>query len=111
MTVTKKTNYLILHDDKNDLNHFVVYLENIVPKNYENVNLVIDLLKYKNFNLSQSLLFLKISNYHRSTKYSFVLVNDTINFDDIPDELIVVPTLDEAGDIIEMEEIERDLGF
>jgi len=31
--------------------------------------------------------------------------------DEIPYEMIVVPTLQEAGDIIEMEEIERDLGF
>jgi hypothetical protein len=38
-------------------------------------------------------------------------VNNAINFDDIPEEMIVVPTLEEARDIIEMEEIERDLGF
>ncbi|HAT63224.1 MAG TPA: ribonuclease Z, partial [Flavobacteriaceae bacterium] len=41
----------------------------------------------------------------------FVIVNNAINPDDIPDEMIVVPTLQEAADIIEMEEIERDLGF
>jgi hypothetical protein len=29
----------------------------------------------------------------------------------MPDEIVVVPTLQEAYDIIEMEEIERDLGF
>jgi len=29
----------------------------------------------------------------------------------MPDEIIVVPTMQEAYDIIEMEEIERDLGF
>ena len=34
-----------------------------------------------------------------------------MNIDDIPEEMIVVPTLDEAGDIVEMEEIERDLGL
>ena len=31
--------------------------------------------------------------------------------DEIPDELIVVPSIQEAYDIIEMEEMERDLGF
>ena len=55
--------------------------------------------------------FLKTSNLHRKTKQSFVIVNDAIDFDDVPFEMIVVPTLQEAGDIIEMEEIERDLGF
>ena len=83
----------------------------MVPLKYEENNLVIDLLKYKQLNLTQLLLFLKLSNYHRSTKHSFVLVNDTINNDEIPDEIILVPTLEEAGDIVEMEEIERDLGF
>jgi hypothetical protein len=29
----------------------------------------------------------------------------------VPDEMVVVPTVLEAHDIIEMEEIERDLGF
>jgi hypothetical protein len=29
----------------------------------------------------------------------------------VPEELLVVPTLTEAEDIIQMEEIERDLGF
>jgi hypothetical protein len=31
--------------------------------------------------------------------------------DEIPDELIIVPTIQEAQDVIGMEEIERDLGF
>ena len=65
----------------------------------------------KELNLDKLLKFLKLSNYHRSTKHSFVFVNDAINIDDIPEEIIVVPTLEEAGDIVEMEEIERDLGF
>lgn len=42
---------------------------------------------------------------------SFVMVCDGIEFDQVPDELIVVPTFKEAEDIIEMEEIERDLGI
>ncbi len=29
----------------------------------------------------------------------------------MPDEIVVVPTMQEAYDIIEMEDIERDLGF
>ncbi|MEG1239581.1 MAG: ribonuclease Z, partial [Flavobacterium sp.] len=32
-------------------------------------------------------------------------------FDEVSEEIIVVPTLQEGFDIIEMEEIERDLGF
>ena len=42
---------------------------------------------------------------------SFVIVFEGINYDDIPDQIIAVPTLEEANDIIEMENIEKDLGF
>ena len=52
-----------------------------------------------------------ISNNHRISKHSFVVVNSALDPDIIPDEIMVVPTLLEAQDVIEMEEIERDLGF
>jgi len=39
------------------------------------------------------------------------LVCNAIDLDDTPEEIVVVPTLQEAFDIIEMEEMERDLGF
>ena len=48
---------------------------------------------------------------HKSNKQSFVIVSDKVDFDDVPDEIIVVPTMQEAYDIIEMEDMERDLGF
>jgi hypothetical protein len=111
MKTSRQENYIILQDEQDDVLKFAHYLERMVPLKYGGGNLVIDLLKYKNINLSKLLEFLKLSNYHRSTKHSFVIVNDAINIDDIPEEMIVVPTLEEAGDIIEMEEIERDLGF
>ena len=50
-----------------------------------------------------------MSNKHRGRKKSFVLVTNKVPFDEIPDEICVVPTVQEARDIIEMEEIERDL--
>lgn len=111
MMIDKHENYIVLTDERDDLPKFVSYLERIVPERYEDYNLVIDLLKYSEMILPDILLFLKLSNYQRSTKHSFVLVNDSIDIDEIPDEIAVVPTLVEAGDIIEMEEIERDLGF
>lgn len=111
MKTSRHKNYIVLGDERDDVLKFLQYLERIVPLKYEEDNIVIDLLKYKDLNLDKLLKFLKLSNYHRSTKHSFVFVNDAINIDDIPEEMIVVPTLEEAGDIVEMEEIERDLGF
>jgi hypothetical protein len=40
-----------------------------------------------------------------------VLVTDSIDYNKVPSSITLVPTLLEAHDIIEMEEIERDLGF
>lgn len=111
MKTSRHESYIVLGDQHDDVLEFVDYLERVVPLKYEKDNIVVDLLKYRDMNLSKLLEFLKLSNYHRSTKHSFVIVNNAINIDDIPEEMIVVPTLEEAGDIVEMEEIERDLGF
>jgi hypothetical protein len=48
---------------------------------------------------------------HTIQKKSIVIVAQSINFNSVPNNIIVVPTILEAHDIIEMEEIERDLGF
>jgi hypothetical protein len=61
--------------------------------------------------LGHLLHFLEVSNLHRGNKRSFVFVCDAIPVDEIPLEMVVVPTIGEAADIIEMENIERDLGF
>ena len=102
---------MVLEDEKDDIIDFASFIESQVPSKYKRQNVVLNLLKYEDLELPQLLQFLKTSNLHRKTKQSFVIVNDAIDFDDVPFEMIVVPTLQEAGDIIEMEEIERDLGF
>ena len=56
--------------------------------------------------------FEEVVEEHRARKKSFVLVHDQYTYDDLPETLPVVPTVQEAHDLIEMEEdIERDLGF
>jgi len=109
---TKVTDkYTVLIDERDNATNFAQFLERIVPEKFEHVNLIIDLDKYNALELPELLEFLKLSNYHRSTKHSFVIVNNAVNIDDVPFEMTVVPTLQEAFDIVEMEEIERDLGF
>lgn len=110
MKITHKDNYIILKPEKEDIAEFVKYL----IKNHSDFkkdNVVIDIIEYDALSQQQILLFLEISNLHRSQKKSFVIVNKSINIEGIPEELILVPTLLEAGDIIGMEELERELGF
>ena len=52
-----------------------------------------------------------MSNTHRQNGHSFCNCHNNIDIDSTPDELILVPTLIEAKDIIEMEEMERDLNL
>ena len=111
MKIENKENYVILTDEKDDAADFASFLEYQIPNKFKGQNVMLNLLDYTNLTLHQLLLFLKVSNLHRKTKHSFVFVNDAINPDDIPYEMVVVPTIQEGEDIIEMEEIERDLGF
>ncbi|QQX76310.1 MULTISPECIES: ribonuclease Z [Aequorivita] len=111
MKIENHPNYVVLEDEKEDIIDFASFIENQVPSKYKGQNVVLNLLKYDKLELPHLLQFLKTSNLHRKTKQSFVIVNNAIDFDDVPFEMIVVPTLQEAGDIVEMEEIERDLGF
>ncbi|WZL89513.1 ribonuclease Z [Salinimicrobium sp. 3283s] len=110
MKITEKETYKIFEDEKDDVTRFAAFLDSIHPK-FKDDNVVIDILKYGELRLDELLKFLELSNRHREGNRSFVIANDTINIDQVPEELLVVPTLTEAEDIIQMEEIERDLGF
>lgn len=111
MKISEQDQFIVLSDDRGGFSDFVPFLIKQVETNFKGKNLVIDLLKYTHITLEELLNLLVLSTKHRAAKNSFVIVNSAINPDDIPDEMIVVPTLQEAADIIEMEEIERDLGF
>ena len=78
---------------------------------FKTQNLIIDLSHDKAITIKDINLFLEIVKYHSKSKKSLVFVTDIINFNDVPERITVVPTILEAYDIIEMEEIERDLGF
>ena len=78
---------------------------------FKNDNIIVNLSSLGNIEIEDVIEFLQVSNKHRKAKHSFVLVTNKFDFDEAPDEIIIVPTLQEAYDIIEMEEMERDLGF
>ena len=111
MKIENHPNFVVLEDEKDDIMEFASFIESQIPTKYKGQNVVLNLLNYEELELPQLLQFLKTSNLHRKTKQSFVIVNDALDIDEIPFEMIVVPTLQEAADIVEMEEIERDLGF
>lgn len=86
---------------------------NVVEKyaQIKNDNIIVNLFSVKGIETNAINDFLLLSNKHKAARKSFVIVTDKIAIDDAPEELSIVPTLQEAHDIIEMEDIERDLGF
>ena len=85
------------------------FLEN--NTNFKNINIILDFSEIINIDLNKILLFSQLSETHRNNNRSFVIVCKGIEFDKIPDEIVAVPTFKEAEDIIEIENIERDLGI
>tara|TARA_B100000795_G_C22702542_1_gene400239 strand:+ start:330 stop:650 length:321 start_codon:yes stop_codon:yes gene_type:complete len=74
-------------------------------------NLLLDLSTNINISEEKILLFLNIAADLKLKNKSFVVIVKRVNIDDFPEILNITPTLQEAEDILEMEIIERDLGF
>ncbi|GAB1858175.1 hypothetical protein MHTCC0001_30120 [Flavobacteriaceae bacterium MHTCC 0001] len=110
MIVDKTGNTTIITQEKFTVIELVKKLEALYPK-FKNDNIIVVLTALGTIHVDIIVEFLQISNIHRGKKHSFVIVSDKVNLDEVPDELIVVPTQQEAFDIIEMEDMERDLGF
>ncbi|HBI00217.1 MAG TPA: ribonuclease Z [Flavobacterium sp.] len=110
MKVDQKGHTTILKNTQGDCEAF---LEKVTTQHnsFKNQNLILDMSMDKEVKLKQIKLFSDLSKTHKKGKKSFVMVVQDIDFNDVPTKLTVVPTLLEAHDIIEMEEIERDLGF
>ena len=110
MIFDKEGNITMVLQEKITLSKFVQNLIKAYPK-IKNDHLIINLFSFAKLSTGDLLEFLDLSNRHRGANKSFVLVTNKVNYDDVPDEICVVPTIQEAKDIIEMEEIERDLGI
>lgn len=110
MIIDREENITIITQEKATTIELIKKME-VLYKRFKKDNIIVNLTSLNKIPLNEIVEFLQISNKHRTSKQSFVIVTNKIELDDIPDELVVVPTLQEASDIIEMEEIERDLGF
>ena len=110
MKVKTKGNTTIIKSDE----AVALFLEKITKQHnsYKDTNLILDISERDNLTNKDILLFGELSTLHKKGKKSFVLVmHKNFDFNNATDKIMIVPTLQEAHDIIEMEEIERDLGF
>ncbi len=110
MIFNKEGSTTIITQEKTTVIEFVKRLED----KYESLksdNIIVNLFSLKQISVADINEFLRISNKHKSARRSFVIVTNKVSFDEVPGEITIVPTLQEAYDLVEMEEIERDLDF
>ena len=110
MILSKTKKYTLIKPTQKTVKEFLQEFEK-KSQEFINEHLIIDFSNYFNTKIKEILLFLDKSKEYKQRGTSFVLIFKDIDIDSIPEEINVVPTFKEALDIIEMDAIERDLGF
>ena len=110
MKVEQKGHTTILKETRGDFNAFLINITN-EHHSFKSQNLIIDVTHDATVTLKEIKAFSDLSKIHLKGKKSFVIVAENIDYNAVPVKLTVVPSVLEAQDIIEMDEIERDLGF
>ncbi len=110
MKVDQKGHTVCIKDTQGDLVSFLMKITHEY-KSFEKYNIIIDISLHRSLSVKEINTFLPLSKLHKKSKKSFVIVVSDTDINSISHNLTVVPTTLEAHDIIEMEEIERDLGF
>ncbi len=113
MKVSQHDNTTVFTWDSSD--PMGIDFRNLVKGHYKNLheqNIVIDLSAIDGLKTKHVLEFSELNAYNKEKVLkSFVVVVGTMSIAEIPDEIATAPTLQEALDIVDMEEIERDLGY
>jgi len=107
MTIEQHNSTTIITQEKTSISEFSIKLL-VLHERFKNVDLIIHL---KEATLTSMEPLISLSAKHRLLKQSFVVVSSELKQDDFEDDFSVVPTLQEAHDYIEMELIQRELGF
>jgi hypothetical protein len=108
MQTEKKSNYILITSDENSFSEFyTAFLEKGITKDH----IIIQFSDVFNITKKNLSLFLDLARSKKENGTSFVVVTTEVDIDDFPETFNIVPTLLEAEDIIEMEAIERELGF
>ncbi len=110
MIITEKNNYISVNIDEKMFSDFIAEFENNFTK-IDNHNIIIEINNKFNLNKEEILLFLPYAEQQQQNGMTFVIVISDIEIDEFPENFNIVPTLQEAEDVLEMEEIQRDLGF
>lgn len=110
MIITVKENYTAL---KSDEATFTAFFESFSSQfeTLKNHHLIVEVSENLNTSTEDISLFLNIAAAQKENGMSFVVLCASVDNDVFPEHFNIVPTFVEAEDIMQMEAIERDLGF
>ncbi len=108
MLVEKKDTYTIITAQDDCDQQFYINIKNKI-KGFSKEHLIVNFSKLNNIKLDDILQFFDIAKEKRASHTSFIIITSGVSIDEVPDEINIVPTLNEAIDILEMDAIERDL--
>ena len=110
MQIKEATNYTLISSDEDSFKEFQKSVFKII-NDFDKKHLILQISEELSIDKKDFLLFLKIAEQKKENGTSFVVLNASVNADDFAENLNIVPTLQEAEDILEIETIERELGF
>ena len=111
MKIINKSNYILLQStDTKSTGEFIQYASHQIMQQSQE-NYVVDLLVFDDINKQNIKQLKSINDSILAENYSLVVLINQLKVDELPEEINTVPTLQEAEDVIQMEMIERDLGF
>lgn len=109
MKVTSNEKEFILNPETKTIKDFVSSLETSYS-DFLSKNIIVD-LSANSPSVDEVELFQEIQDQHIANNKSFVIIINDFDYNEVTEGLNIVPTLQEAYDIIEMDDIQRDLGF
>ena len=110
MIIEDKKQYIHIYSNDNSLNEFTNNFKEEHPI-VEKKNVIISISESFKVKEEDIFVFLKYSKIHEENGTTFVVICKTVDVHNFPEEFNIVPTLQEAEDILEMEDIQRDLGL
>ncbi len=110
MIIEQKQDYITITSDENSFDEFLTNFKNSYSE-IENSNVFLSLSEKINTKEEDIFVFLDYSKKHSEKKTTFIVISNNVDVDKFPETFNIVPTLQEAEDILEMENIQRDLGF
>lgn len=110
MKIENKTGYTLITSDENSFQQFFISFQKEI-KNFKNQHLILEISENINIDKRKISLLLDYAIEKKENGRSFVVMAQNLCVDDFPETFNIVPTMQEAEDLLEMEAIERELGF